>query len=387
MVNRIAEAKIIAMSKKFPVVVLTGPRQSGKTTLSKMLFPKYRYVSLENPDTLHFALSDPRGFLKLYHEYVIIDEAQNAPELFSYIQQIVDESNITGQYILSGSQNFLLLEKITQSLAGRVYITELLPFCHQEISSVKKLSVYQEITQGAYPRMYDKEISPQDFYPSYLQTYIERDVRSIINVHDLALFKKFIDLLAHHVGQLFNANSISNSLGIDIKTVKRWLSILETSYIVFTLSPWHKNFSKRVIKTPKLYFYDLGLVSHLLGINNSERLILSQYKGALFENYGILEILKQHKGLGNKKNYYFWRDSHGNEIDLIIENGQNVQCLEFKASETVKSEYLKALHYLDKLNPTNENNIFEHYLVNTQDYSQQRTEEKIVSWQDLQSIN
>lgn len=383
MVERLAKQKALEMAQKYPVLVFTGPRQSGKTTFCKMVFPAYRYVSLENPDMLHFAQSDPKGFLKVYDKYVIIDEAQNAPQIFSYIQQLVDDASITGQYILSGSQNFLLLEKITQSLAGRVYMMELLPLSHQEIASVKQQTVYEEMVVGSYPRVYDKEINPQDFYGSYIQTYIERDVRTILNVQDLTLFRKFITLLAHHVGQLFNAHSISKSLGVDVKTVQRWVSILEASYIAFTLAPWHKNFSKRIVKTPKLYFYDVGLVAYLLGIEKSEDLILSNYKGALFENYGLLEILKSQKNLGINHNYYFWRDSHGHEIDLIIEKGQLVKCVEFKASETVKSEFIKALHYLDDLD---NNHTFNHYLFNTQDSTQERSNEIIVSWKDVASI-
>ena len=344
MIQRNARFKMLEMSEKFPVLVFTGPRQSGKTTLAKLVFPKYRYVSLENPDHLEFALSDPRGFLALYDKYVIIDEAQNAPQLFSYIQQIVDDSGLTGQYVLSGSQNFLLLEKITQSLAGRVYLMELLPLAQDEIKSV-----------------------------------VTQDVKTIINVKDLALFRKFLSLLAHHVGQLFNASSISKQLGVDSKTVQRWMSLLESSYIAFTLVPWHTNFSKRIVKTPKLYFYDTGLVAFLLGIKKPEDLVLSTYKGALFENYCILELMKSHKNKGVAQDFYFWRDSNGNEIDLLLVDGLNVACLEMKASKTVKSEYLKALHYLD----TTEGYNYKHYLINTSDSSQKRTNEEIVSWNNL----
>lgn len=383
MIERKARNKVTEMAQKFPVILLTGPRQSGKTTFCKHVFSTYRYVSLENPDVFYFAKSDPKGFLKLYDKYVIIDEAQQVPELFSYIQQIVDESNITGHYILSGSQNFLLFEKITQSLAGRVYVMELLPLSHNEIKQIKNQTLFEEIVNGSYPRIYDKEIASEDFYDSYIQTYIERDVRSIINVQDLKLFKKFLAILAHHTGQLFNSSSISKNLGIDSKTVQRWLSILETSYIVFTLQPWHKNFSKRIIKTPKIYFYDVGLVSFLLGIEKEEDLIFSSYKGALFENFALLEIMKNDKNKGEKNNYYFWRDSNQNEIDLIIEKGIKISCIEFKSSETVKPEFIKNLHYLDNL----ESQLtFNHFLVNTQEISQERSNETIVSWNDLERI-
>lgn len=383
MIQREATDKIREMAKKFPVLVFTGPRQSGKTTLSRLVFPEYRYVSLENPDNLEFAQNDPNGFLNIYDKYVIIDEAQNAPQLFSYIQQLVDDSGIPGHYILSGSQNYLMLEKITQSLAGRVYLIELLPLCFSEIDTVVQQNVFKSIVYGGYPRIYDKTIEPFDFYPSYIQTYIERDVRSILNVQDLSLFRKFINICALYAGQIFNASSISKTIGVDLKTVQRWLSILETSYIAFTLKPWHKNFSKRIIKSPKLYFYDTGLLSYLLGIETPEELISSTYKGALFENYSLLEIMKNHKNKGINRNYYFWRDSNGNEIDLIIERGLNVQCVEMKASATVKSEFLKSLHYLDSLNT---GIPMKHYLMNTQDESQKRTNETIVSWKDAHII-
>ncbi|OJX38554.1 MAG: hypothetical protein BGO87_10590 [Flavobacteriia bacterium 40-80] len=383
MIRRNATAKILEMADKFPVLVFTGPRQSGKTTLSQLIFPEYRYVSLENPDNLEFAQNDPNGFLKIYDKYVIIDEAQNAPQLFSYIQQIVDESGVSGHYILSGSQNYLMLEKITQSLAGRVYLMELLPLCFSEIETVKKQDAYTSIIYGGYPRIYDKHINPSDFYPSYIQTYIERDVRTMLHVQDLSLFRKFIDLCAIHSGQIFNANSISKAIGVDLKTVQRWLSILETSYIAFTLKPWHKNFSKRIVKSPKLYFYDTGLLSYLLGIEDPEELLTSVYKGSLFENYALVEIMKNHKNKGLNRNYYFWRDSNGNEIDLIIERGLKIQCVEMKASATVKSEFLKSLHYLDGLDPTLQ---IKHYLINTQDESQQRTNETIVSWKNIEVI-
>ena len=383
MIFRNSKEKILEMVKKFPILVFTGPRQSGKTTLSRMIFPNYRYVSLENPDNFFFAQNDPKGFLKIYDKFVIFDEAQNAPHLFSYLQQIVDDSGISGQFILSGSQNFLMLERITQSLAGRVYIMELLPLSYSEIVTVKKQNVFQSIVHGGYPRIYDKSIAPSDFYPSYIQTYIERDVRTMVQVHDLTLFRKFIDLCAHHVGQIFNANHFSKLLGLDNKTVQRWLSILETSYIAFTLKPWHKNFQKRVVKSAKLYFYDTGLVSHLIGIDSDEEIVTSVYKVALFENYALIEIMKYHKNKGINRRYYFWRDSNGNEIDLIIEKGLKVKCVEMKSSETVKSEFLKSLHYLDDLDPSLQ---MSHYLVNTQDSSQKRSDETIVSWKEIEMI-
>jgi predicted AAA+ superfamily ATPase len=381
MVGRIAVHKIHQMMEKFPVICLVGPRQSGKTTLCKNLFSEYRYVSLENPDNFYFAETDPKGFLSEYDKYVIIDEAQNCPTLFSYIQQIVDESSITGQYILTGSQNFLLLEKITQSLAGRVYIMELLPFSQQEINQV---DWKEALVKGGYPRIFDKNIDTIDYFPNYIQTYIERDIRSIVRVQDLSLFKKFVFMLAHHVGQLVNFNHFSKELGVDIKTIQRWFSILETSYIIFTLKPWHKNFEKRLVKSPKLYFYDTGLVSYLLGIENAEELILSNYKGSLFENYAVTEILKAYKNNGISGQFHFWRDSNGNEIDLIIERGNKLKIIEIKASETVKSDFLKSLHYLDQF--LSDYNV-QHFLFNTGNETQTRSNEIILSWKEGHNIH
>jgi predicted AAA+ superfamily ATPase len=382
MIRRKAENKLKLMAEKFPVLVLTGPRQSGKTTLAKMVFSNYQYVSLENPQNLEFALNDPNGFLQLYNRFIIFDEVQNAPELFSYLQQIVDDSNIPGQFVLSGSQNFLLLEKITQTLAGRVYLMELLPLCHSEINQLKNTKLEDELFNGSYPRIYNMGIEPKDFYPNYTKTYVERDVRTILRVQDLKTFKKMMTLLAHHAGQLFNASELSKKLKIDSKTIQNWLSILETSYIAFTLEPWHNNLSKRVIKMPKLYFYDTGLLCYLLGIKSAEEIQLSSYKGAIFENYTLLEIMKSQKAKGNYYNYYFWRDSNQNEIDLIIEESTKVHCFEIKASLTVKNEHLKALHYLDKLV---QNLELKHYLVNFFEQNQQRSDTLILSWKELEN--
>jgi predicted AAA+ superfamily ATPase len=383
MITRKAENTLRYMAKKFPVLVLTGPRQSGKTTLTKLCFPEYRYVSLENPQVREFALSDPAGFLALYDRNVIIDEAQNAPELFSYIQQIVDESNLTGQYILTGSQNFLLLEKITQTLAGRVYIAELLPLCHSEISQVKATTIEEELFNGSYPRLYDRDIAPKDFFPSYIKTYVERDVRTIVQIQELKLFRRFLSLLAHQTGQLFNASELAKKLQIDSKTVQRWLSILETSYIAFTLEPWHKNLSKRVVKTPKLYFYDTGVLCSLLGIKSTEELITSPYKGAIFENYILLEFMKVYKSTGEQVNYSFWRDSNQNEIDLLVTDGQQLTCVEMKASLTVRPEHIRSLHYLDNLV---EETQLRHFLVNFYNETQQRSKETILSWRDVERV-
>jgi hypothetical protein len=381
MIHRKAVEKVLAMAEKFPVLVFTGPRQSGKTTLAKIAFPDYRYVSLENPENLAFALNDPKGFLEIYDQFVIIDEVQNAPELFSYIQEIVDNAGKCGHYILSGSQNFLLLEKITQTLAGRIYLMELLPLSHSEINQIKETAIEEELFSGSYPRLYNMNIEPKDFYPGYIKTYVERDVRTILNVQDIKLFRKLLSLLAHYAGQQFNASEIAKKLHVDSKTVQRWMSILEASYIAFTLEPWHANLSKRVVKTPKLYFYDTGLLCYLLGIKSVEELRISSYKGAIFENYVLLEILKSQHAQGNQLDMYYWRDTNQNEIDLLIIDGQKIHCIEMKASLTVRPEHIKALHYLDDFINSYQ---LKHYLVNFFEESQKRSNELILSWRDIE---
>lgn len=371
------------MATKFPVLVFNGPRQSGKTTLAKMAFPDYRYVSLENPDSRNFALKDPKGFLDAHNAHVILDEVQNSPELFSYIQQMVDDSGMTGQFILSGSHNFLLHERITQTLSGRVYRQELLPLSYEELREVDEQEILKLIIHGGYPRIYDKEIQPGYFFPSYIDSYIERDIRSLKNIHNLSLFKKFMIMLAHYNGQLFNAHEISKKLGINSKTIQDWFSLLKASYIVFDLPPWYRNFSKRLVKSPKLYFYDTGLVAHLLGVRKPEQLVNSPYKGPLFENFIILEMMKAHINRSIDCEMYFWRDNHGNEIDLILESGPNVSCIEIKASSTVKQDYIDKLHYLDGREASL--NI-SHYLAMMIGNTQYRSSETILSWKDCSSL-
>jgi len=264
-----------------------------------------------------------------------------------------------------------------------VYISELLPLSNAEIKTVEDQDLYTSIFRGGYPRIYDKDINPTDYYPSYIQTYIERDIRTIINVHDLSKFRQFVLVCATYTGQALNLNNLSKEVGVDAKTVKNWLSLLETSYIAFTLKPWFRNFKKRLTKSPKLYFYDTGLVCNLLGMEDAQSVRESSFKGALFENYALIEILKTHYNSGKSKNFYFWRDSNGNEIDLIIEKGLNVQCVEMKAGLTVKPEHLKSLHYLDNL----EHQLsFKHYLINADDVVEKRTHETILSWNHVDQI-
>jgi len=336
---------------KYPVIALTGPRQSGKTTLLKSVFPKYEYVSLENPDIRNFAETDPNGFLTRYPGKIIFDEVQRVPSLFSYIQTRVDESGEMGQFILSGSQNFHLMESITQSLAGRVAIFKLFPFDFQELQSAGLLpdDYLQMLVKGFYPAIFDREIPSRIFYSNYLQTYIQRDVSELIAIKDIRLFQNFLGLCATRAGQLLNLNSLANECGISQPTAKSWLSALENSYILFQLFPYHANFSKRIVKTPKLYFYDTGLLCYLLKINTTEQILTHPVKGNLFENMMIAEYVKRIHHKNNFQDLWFWRDSAGHEVDLIIQDGLQLKIVEIKAGQTIMSDMFNSLNWWENL--------------------------------------
>lgn len=339
--------------KKFPVLSLTGPRQSGKTTLLKNEFPDFKYFNLERIDHRELIISDPMGFLKSQGPKVIFDEAQRLPELFSYIQVISDERGIPGQYILSGSQSFLMNNHISQSLAGRTHISHLLPFGINELS-LKPEEIQKTIFNGFYPRLHDVNIEPTEFYPSYIQTYIERDLRSLKAIENLNTFSRFMGLCAGRIGQILNLSSLANDTGVAVNTVKSWLSLLESSFILFQLQPFYKNYSKRLIKSPKIYFYDTGLACSLLKIQNSEMIKTHYLYGALYENLIISEIIKQHHHAGKIPSVYYWRESNGTEIDCIIElSAQKIIALEIKAGETFNKDYLKNFKNL----PSNNDNI------------------------------
>jgi len=372
--------KLQHLATKFPVVTINGPRQSGKSTLAKTAFPEKKYVSLEDIDNRLFAQNDPRGFLKSYSN-AVIDEAQKVPDLFSYIQTAVDEDDVPGKYILTGSNNFLLFEKITQSLAGRTAILKLLPLSIEETGeSHSQTQVNDLIFRGMYPRILKNNINPLDFYPGYVQTYIERDVRLIQNVHDLGLFQLFLKMCAGRNGQLLNFSSLANECGISHTTAKNWLSILEQSYIVFLLRPHHRSFNKRLVKTPKLYFYDTGLASFLLGIQSSEQLLTHYAKGSLFESFVISEIIKNRYNAGKEHNCYFWRDKNGHEVDCLIDRGTELSAIEIKSGMTVNSDWYKNLKYFSSIS---KDVVTENSIIYGGNDTQERTDGKIVSWQDL----
>jgi len=352
MIKRDITAKLMQLAGKFPVVSLTGPRQSGKTTLLKNVFPAKPYVSLEDLDVRQFAAEDPRGFLATYPDGGILDEVQRVPDLFSYIQGIVDEHNLPGEFILSGSQNFLLMQNISQSLAGRIAVLRLLPFNNIELSSTDFANqlLEERIFTGAYPRIYDKQIEPADFYSSYIQTYIERDIRQLKNIHDLNLFSRFLKLCAARTGHLLNISSLASDCGISTFTAQAWLSLLQSSYIVYLLRPHHENFSKRLTKMPKLYFYDTGLATHLLNISESKQLQTHNMRGPLFENLIITEILKHYSNAGQEAPCNFWRDKTGHEIDCILDLPDMLKIIEIKSALTFHGDFLKNLTYFQKLN-------------------------------------
>lgn len=339
---------LIESVASFPVTLLTGPRQSGKTTLLRMLFPEFVYISLESPDQLLMAKADPRGFLQVARSGVIIDEAQNYPEMFSYIQEMVDLDKKTVKIILSGSQNFLLAEKISQTLAGRAAIFELLPLTYSEFrsDSTSQPTLCEYLYHGAYPRPYHEHLSTRFWYDSYIRTYLERDVRNIINIRDLSQFQLFLRFCAGQHGQEFNASQIANALGMSQTNVMHWLSILEASYIVFRLQPYYKNYRKRLSKRSKLYFYDTAIVSHLLGIESSEHLAIHASRGAIFEGFVITEIIKSFYALGRRASLYYWREHSGVEIDLIIETANQLIALEAKSGMTMSTNMFDGLQKL-----------------------------------------
>lgn len=354
MIKRKISQQILDLSKKYPVISITGPRQSGKTSLAKHLFPKYAYFNLEDLDVLEIALSDPRSFLKLGSgQQMIIDEIQRAPDLLSYIQTEVDEKKIDGQFVITGSQNFAISEGISQSLAGRVANFTLLPLSLSELSesSYKKRAndLQDMIFGGFYPAQITKDISAEVFYRNYLSTYVERDLRQIKNIGDLKLFQRFLQLVAGRVGQLVNYSSLANDVGVSYKTIESWLSILEASYIIYTLQPYHKNFGRRVVKSPKIYFYDVGLLCHLLKINSSEELSTHFAYGQIFENFVITEIKKNIENKLQNISLYFWRDSNGRELDLIIDQGIQLNGIELKSARTFSKNMLAGLEYWQNL--------------------------------------
>ncbi len=347
MVQRIAKKKLIDLASKFKAVAVIGARQSGKTTLIKQVFKNKPYVSMENPDTRNFATEDPRGFLSSFPKGAILDEVQRVPQLFSYLQEILDDKRTKGLFILSGSNNFLLQQNISQTLAGRVGYLQLLPFSINELSKSKLLATSDDalMLKGFYPPVYDQKIPFGDWCPNYINTYIERDVRQIKNITDLIVFGRFMRLLAGRNGQELNYSSLSIETGVDMKTIQSWVGVLESSFIVYLLKPHHNNFNKTIVKRPKLYFYDTSIVCSLLGIRNAAQLKNHPLRGAIFEGMVITELLKKRTNAGMQVNLSFWRDKTGREIDIIVDNGNTQFPIEIKSGKTIHDEFLKNIEY------------------------------------------
>ncbi len=382
MIERTIEEKLRQMTTKFPVVTLTGTRQCGKSTLLKQRFNEFKYISLEDLDRRQFAIDDPRGFLMNFGTPLIIDEAQYAPDLFSYIQTRVDEKNEAGMYILSGSHNFLLMERISQSLAGRTAVLKMAPL---SVSELRKASLLPEnlndwLITGGYPRIYDKEIAPVDFFPNYVQTYLERDVRLLRNISDMSQFVRFLKLCAGRVAQLLNIASLASECGISVPTANAWLSILETSYTIFLLKPYYRNFNKRLIKSPKLYFCDTGLAASLLGLEEPRQMETHYLRGELFENMVINEFVKRAYVQGREPNLYFWRDSNNEEVDLLSEQGMTLECYEIKSAATMHSDHFSSLKTFAKQAQLDTNRL---HVVYGDEQDIQTSNGNYISWKNL----
>ena len=346
MIHRNAKETIENLLGGFPIVSLTGPRQSGKTTLARAVFENHPYASLEEPDLRQAANADPRSFLARFPDGAVLDEVQRCPEILSYLQTLVDKDRRMGLFILTGSQQFGLMSGITQSLAGRTAFVELLPFSVPELALADKLptSIDAMMLTGCYPPIYDRGLAPAAWYSAYVAAYVERDVRQMLKIQDLETFQRFVRLCAGRTGQLLNLSSLATECGVTHNTAKSWISVLEASYLVFLLRPHHVSFNKRLVKMPKLYFYDVGLVSWLLGIRTTEQMVTHPLRGSIFETFIISELIKSKLNQGEKPAFSFWRDSNGNEVDLLVVHGTRLIPVEIKSGRTLTHEAFAGLH-------------------------------------------
>lgn len=357
MIRRNIEPLFRQLAEQYPIVTLVGPRQSGKTTLARMVFPDKPYVTLEDPDMRRFAMEDPRSFLASYQQGAVIDEIQRAPDLPSYLQSMVDAQPAAGRFILTGSQQFELMTQVSQSLAGRTALLRLLPLTLAERALMRPIQTQDPLAlptcllSGFYPRVHDQNLQPSQAMGDYFATYVERDLRQLAAVQDLRLFERFVRLCAGRTGQLLNLNSLSNDAGISQPTARAWLDLLQTSFIVHVLPPWFVNSGKRLIKSPKLYFVDTGLACWLLGLRTPEQVQRDPLWGALFENFVVMEALKDRFNQGENSPLYFYRDSEGNEVDLLMPLGRQLHAIEIKAGATVNPDYFKGLKRFDEHHP------------------------------------
>ncbi|MBI1321482.1 MAG: DUF4143 domain-containing protein [Candidatus Hydrogenedens sp.] len=352
MIKREIEAELRAAAAEYPVVTIVGPRQSGKTTLARLVFPDKPYYSLEEPDIRLQASEDPRGFLAGVPNGAVLDEIQRLPELLSYIQGLVDASPEPGRFVLTGSHQPQLHEAVSQSLAGRTAVLTLWPFSMPELKTYREAwSPFELMVTGGYPRVHDRQLDPRRFYNGYVQTYVERDVRILLELRDLDVFQKFLKLLAGRIGQLVNYSSLSNDVGVSVSTIKNWLSVLMATYLVVELQPYFENVSKRVVKSPKLYFTDVGLAAYLLGIHDADQAARDPLRGALFENLILTEVLKGAYNRGYRPQVYFYRDSNGNEVDLVIREGRRLIPIEIKSASTFTPDFIRGIRRLQEASP------------------------------------
>ncbi len=375
MIKREAEVTVKKLAEGYPVVIITGPRQSGKTTLAKSAFSHKQYVSLENLDIRNYAAQDPRLFLDRYTDGAVFDEVQLCPDLLSYMQERVDSSSRTGTYILTGSQQFGVLSGVSQSLAGRAAYLELLPFSLSELSL--ECSLDEILITGLYPPVHDRKLDHRSWAGNYIRSYVERDVRRLINVRNLSVFQRFIGLCAARIGQLVNFSNLASDAGITHNTARDWISLLEACYIVFLIQPHHRNFRKRIIKSPKLYFHDTGLAAWFLSIETEKGMNLSSMRGALFENLIVSELLKKRFNQGRRNDLYFWRDKAGHEVDLVIEREDRLTPVEIKSGSTLTQDSFKGLNWWRKLSGEDKS-----FLVYGGNDSHERTGVSVVSWHD-----
>lgn len=382
MINRTAEKTVHELAKGFPVVVINGPRQSGKTTLARLSFPQKAYVSLEDPDERAFAEADPRAFFKRFPDGAILDEVQRCPDLFSYLQSRVDNDGRMGLFVLTGSQQFNLISRITQSLAGRAGMVQLLPLSISELNTALKLPDGAEtlFIQGMYPPVHTREVQPRKWYANYVMTYIERDLRQLISIKELAVFQRFLKMCAARTGQLLNLSTLGADCGISHNTAKAWISVLEASYIVFLLKPHYRNFNKRLVKMPKLYFYDTGLAAYLLGIHTPEQASVNAMRGPLFETFIISELMKMQLNKGLPSNLYFWRSNAGDEIDVIIEENRTLLPIEIKSGQTISEDFFKGHVRWQKIAG---NESSKGIVIYAGDQSYERQEGHVIAWKDI----